>query len=197
MSQSIRFDCFIQFELFWVWQQKINIFQKKFSLLISPPFLFSLSLYSVEGDGPYCPSWLWAWSEPSHHLKCFEKTEIQSHQAMGLVTEFLAITRSIVQGSGLGPMLYIALVRKLKALSKKNALSKYADDTSLLDPQHTDCSIEQEFAHVVDWSTTNKLTINKNKTQEIIFYRSNRITTSMTFHLYQELQGLLRSGCLV
>ena len=28
---------------------------------------------------------------------------------------------------------------------------------------------------VVDWSTKNKLTINKNKTQEIIFYRSNRI----------------------
>ena len=99
----------------------------------------------------------------------------QAVKAMGLVTEFLAITRSIVQGSGLGPMLYIALARKLKALSKQNAMSKYADDTSLLAPQHTDVSIEQEFAHVVDWSTANKLTINKNKTQEIIFYRSNRM----------------------
>ena len=99
----------------------------------------------------------------------------QAVKAMGLVTAFLAITRSIVQGSGLGPMLYIALARKLKALSKKKALSQYADDTSLLAPQHTDCPIEQEFDHVVEWSTKNKLTINKNKTQEILFYRSNRM----------------------
>ena len=61
----------------------------------------------------------------------------QAVKAMGLVTEFLAITRSIVRGSGLGPMLYIALARKLKALSKQNALSKYPDDTSLLAPQHS------------------------------------------------------------
>ena len=105
----------------------------------------------------------------------FSTGRTQALKAMGTLTAFLAITRSIVQGSGLGPMLYIALARKLKTLSKQNALSKYADDTTLLSPQHTDCSIDQELAHVVDWSTKNKLTINKNKTQEIIFYRSNRI----------------------
>ena len=111
---------------------------------------------------------------------------------------FLAITRSIVQGSGLRPMLYIALAWKLKALSKQNALSKYADDTSLRlhSTRTVPCSIEQEFAHVVDWSTKNKLSINKNKTQEVIFYGSNRMT-NMISHLYQELQGLFRSGCLV
>ena len=99
----------------------------------------------------------------------------QAVKALGLVTAFLAITRSIVQGSGIGPMLYIALARRLKTLSKRNALSKYADDTSLMSPQHTDCSIEQEFEHVVNWSIENKLTINKTKTQEIIFYKSNKI----------------------
>ena len=45
----------------------------------------------------------------------------------------------------------------------------------LMSPQHTDCSIEQEFDHVVNWSSENKLTINKTKTQEIIFYKSNKI----------------------
>ena len=54
-------------------------------------------------------------------------------------------------------MLYIALARKLKTLSKQNALSKYADDTTLLAPQHTYCTIEQEFAHVVDWSTKKQI----------------------------------------
>ena len=86
-------------------------------------------------------------------------------------------------------MLYIALARKLKTLSKQNALSKYADDTTLLSPQHTDCSIDQELAHVVDWSTKNKLTINKNKTQEIIFYRSNRVANK---HDIPHIPGIAR-----
>ena len=90
----------------------------------------------------------------------------QAVKAMGLLTKFLAKREAL---SGLGPMLCIALARKLEALSKQNALSSYAEDTSLLAPQHTDCTIEQEFAHVVDWSTKNKLTINENKTQEIMF----------------------------
>ena len=74
-----------------------------------------------------------------------------------MISSFMPISRSIVQGSGLGPTLYIALARKLKPLSDKNKLPKYADDTSLLVPQHTDCSIEREFQHINDWSVDNKL----------------------------------------
>ena len=63
----------------------------------------------------------------------------------------------------------------LHTLSRMNSLSKYADDTTLLVPQHSDRSIEGEFAHIQDWSIDNKLNINKTKTVEIIFWRTSKI----------------------
>ena len=87
-----------------------------------------------------------------------------------------AISRSVVQGSRIGPYLYILLVRKLKTISFHNTIDKYADDTTLLVPQNNDISIETEFAHVQQWSLNNKLVINTSKTKEIIFWRSKRLS---------------------
>ena len=99
----------------------------------------------------------------------------QSTTAFGYITNKLPISRSIVQGSGIGPMMYVLSARKLTTLSRMNSLSKYADDTTLLVPQHSDRSIEDEFAHIQDWSIDNKLNINKTKTVEIIFWRTSKI----------------------
>ena len=88
------------------------------------------------------------------------------------MSTLLRITRSIVQGSGLGPYLYIALARRLKTISIINKLFKFADDTSLLVPQFTDCHMETEFGNVERWSNANKLILNTKKTKEIIFYKS-------------------------
>ena len=85
-----------------------------------------------------------------------------------------AISRSVVQGSRIGPYLYILLVRKLKTISFHNKIDKYADDTTLLVPQNSDISIETEFAHVQQWLLNNKLVINTSKTKEIIFWRSKK-----------------------
>ena len=91
-----------------------------------------------------------------------------------IISAFLMITRSIVQGSGLGPYLFILLARKLRTLSLINRLVKYADDMTLVVPQHTDCSIDAELQNIVNWSEINKQNINTNKTKEIIFRRSGR-----------------------
>ena len=40
------------------------------------------------------------------------------------------INASIVQGSGLGPMLYVVMAKHFKAVSPINRLFKYADDTT-------------------------------------------------------------------
>jgi len=53
-----------------------------------------------------------------------------------------------------------------------NAILKYADDTILLVPQNYPVSLEEEFAHITDWSFNNKLTVNTSKTKEIVFRRS-------------------------
>ena len=60
-----------------------------------------------------------------------------------------------MQGSVQGLTLFIVLARKLKTLSTKNKISKYADDVTLLIPQHTDISAEDEFRHILDWSSGN------------------------------------------
>jgi len=51
------------------------------------------------------------------------------------------INLGIIQGSGIGPMLYVILTADLKACSPVNLILKCADDTNLLVPQCSDTSI--------------------------------------------------------
>jgi len=89
----------------------------------------------------------------------------------GIISDWKSITASIVQGSGIGPILYIIYSMDLKPLSDYNKILKYADDTSLLVPQHSSVSLEAEFTHISNWSDSNKLKINTAKTKEIVFHR--------------------------
>jgi len=59
------------------------------------------------------------------------------------------INRGIVQGSGVGPTLYIIMEGDLKELSSNNLLFKYADDTNLLVPEITDVDIKDEFNNIL------------------------------------------------
>ena len=104
------------------------------------------------------------------------------------ISAFLMITRSIVQGSDLGPYLYILLARRLKLLSAVNAIVKYADDTTLVVPQHTDCSVEAELQHIANWSCDNKQTINTSKTKEIIFWKFGKSTKHYNIPLIPNIE---------
>jgi len=81
------------------------------------------------------------------------------------------ITRGIIQGSGLGPTLYVTMESDLHPISAINILFKYADDTNLVVPENTDISLAEEFAHIKQWALANKMTINEDKTKEIVFRR--------------------------
>ena len=59
------------------------------------------------------------------------------------------INRGIVQGSGIGPSLYIVMKSDLKSESKTNKLFKFADDVNLLVPEFTDCEIKEEFETIL------------------------------------------------
>ena len=83
----------------------------------------------------------------------------------------MLITQSIVQGSSIGPTLYIIFASDLKLLSAINFLCKYADDKTLMVPENTDISLEDEFRHILHWSVQNKPTLNFTKTKEMIFHR--------------------------
>ena len=87
------------------------------------------------------------------------------------VSGWLLITQSIIQGSGIGPYLYMIYASDLRSLSPYNVIVKYADDTTLLVGQHSSTDITQEYENISSWSVINKLTINIGKTKEIVFHR--------------------------
>jgi hypothetical protein len=58
------------------------------------------------------------------------------------------INRSTVQGSGIGPTLFIIHESDLVHLLSNNIILKYADDTNLLVPENSDASLSQEFDSV-------------------------------------------------
>jgi len=74
--------------------------------------------------------------------------------------------------------LFIIFADDLKSISTYNAILKYADDTTLLVPQHASVTLADEFAHLIDWSVKNKLTVNTAKTKEIIF-RTPRLSKQL------------------
>jgi Reverse transcriptase (RNA-dependent DNA polymerase) len=90
-----------------------------------------------------------------------------------LLSQPRATNRSIIQGCGFGPTLYILHKSNLQPLSSINVLLKYADDTSLLVPEITDLSISQEFENIKKWAIDNKMLINSRKTKDIVFRRPN------------------------
>ena len=45
------------------------------------------------------------------------------------------ITHFIVQGSGIGPTIFIICITDLKSIGSTNYITKYADDSSLLVPE--------------------------------------------------------------
>jgi hypothetical protein len=49
----------------------------------------------------------------------------------------------------------------------------YADGTNLLRPESSQISMVDEFDNFLTWATNNKLTINKSKTKQLVFYRPN------------------------
>ena len=77
---------------------------------------------------------------------------------------------------------------KLRALSLINRLVKYADDMTLVVPQHTDCLIEEELKNIVNWAENNKQNINTNKTKEIIFWKAGKPCKAINIPLIPQIE---------
>ena len=105
---------------------------------------------------------------------CFLSDRTKTVIINGKVSRRLKINQSIVQGSGIGPILLLIYVLALKPFSILNLICKYADDTSILIPQHTNTRLEEEFLHIQSWAKEKRLKINKKltlATKEIVFRR--------------------------
>ena len=61
-------------------------------------------------------------------------------------------------------------------------------NTTLVVPQHTDCSVEAELQHIANWSCDNKQTINTSKTKEIIFWKFGKSTKHYNIPLIPNIE---------
>jgi len=109
-----------------------------------------------------------------NHLTLFQKLRqltIPPNVLLWIInfSGWLPVSRSIIQGSGVCPYLYLVYASDLRTLSPHNVIIKYADDTTLLVGQHSSVDIIRKYENICAWSARNKLTINTDKTKEIIF----------------------------
>ena len=83
--------------------------------------------------------------EMIHWIISFLTDHTQATKLGLSLSTLLFINRSIVQGSGIGPTLFIMFAHDLKPLDMSNYLLKYADDASLLSPHNSPTPIELEM----------------------------------------------------
>ena len=60
----------------------------------------------------------------------------------------------------------------LTTLSSRNVIIKYAD-VNLLVPEFSDVDAADEFDHIKDWASRNKMISNFVKSKELVFHRPN------------------------
>lgn len=125
------------------------------------------------------------------------------------------IMASIIQGSAIGPAAYVVTAADLHPINPDNSMFKFADDTYLVVPASNYLSCADEIDNVACWAKENNLTLNRNKSVEIIFVapRSRRtvdipppadpsiervesikalgVTISRTFSVKQHVDNLL------
>jgi hypothetical protein len=104
-------------------------------------------------------------------ISSFLSERQQVVKIIGRVSDPLPVNQGVVQGSALGPTLFSIMISDLKPISSANGLVKFADDLTLLVPQHSEVDLLDEFNAIKNWVATNNLKINLTKTKELVFHR--------------------------
>jgi len=86
----------------------------------------------------------------------------------GVTSSQDCINSSVVQGSALGPPMFVISTSDLKVVTPGNVYVKYADDATLIVPASNTSSIPDELANVEAWSRRNNQALNRSKTAEMV-----------------------------
>ena len=93
-------------------------------------------------------------------------------------SDSLEIKCGVPQGSVLGPLLFLIYMNDIGKCSRLLSFISFADDTNLF-LSHRDAytlsnTMNQELKNITTWLSTNKLSLNVNKTHFMIFKTKNR-----------------------
>ena len=98
------------------------------------------------------------------------------------VSENKLITTGVPQGSVLGPLLFIIYINDFSKVSKLFKFINYADDSTLCSTLNAfgirkSDNINKELDKVTEWLKINKLSLNIDKTQYMLFHHFNKNVT--------------------
>ena len=148
-------------------------FQKAFDTVNHGILLSKLSYYGVRGI--------------AHDLFKSYLTNRKQHTIInGVSSSVLSITHGVLQGSVLGTLLFLIYINDLNHVVKHSTVHHFADDTNSLYFSSSLKSINKCINHdlklIVHWLRANRISLNVNKTEIILFRRkSNTISTNMNF----------------
>ena len=111
-------------------------------------------------------------------LRSFLSDRFQFVSINGFFSDSKLITCGVPQGSTLGPLLFLIYINDLCSAFLNSIAHLFADDTSLL---HSDDNIDKieekvnnDLRTLIDWLRVNKLSLNEQKTEAILFRPSRK-----------------------
>ena len=112
----------------------------------------------------------------------------------GVCTKKLKIVSGVLQGSVLGPFLFLLYINDIHVCMGKNCtMAMFADDTTILSSKFKgSCSVQSDMDNLSQWFCQNRLSINKDKCEAGAFGREHpsEILISAFFERVQELRCL-------
>ena len=87
-----------------------------------------------------------------------------------ITSEYLDITRGVLQGMEQGPVLFSLMINDIKPVRSSSLLVKYADDITISIPVRKEDSniAEPEFNSIMKWAEKNHMTLNLSKPWEML-----------------------------
>ena len=106
-------------------------------------------------------------------IKSYLCNRKQSVKVNGCISECEEITCGVPQGSILGPLLFIIYINDMHRAVKQSIVHHFADDTNLIfsgkSPNEIRITLNKELQHLYEWLCANRLSLNAQKTEFIIF----------------------------